>query len=158
MDTYIYECIYVCICVGRNVYMCIYTYTYYIHACNNMCMCVCPYINPQYTHTYVVMYVYVGPYTPQGVDLGGGGSPSIIRNDTVCKVAWQKNNCEVTLENWHHNSVLNVLYKCTIWYVYMLYWCIHFGMGIGRHTWVCMCMHLSSGIYPYMLADMYICM
>ena len=52
-----------------------------------------------------------GLYAPMGVDHGGVAPPS-IQNDTVCKVVWWKNNCEVTFENLHCSSVLNALYKC----------------------------------------------
>ena len=45
-------------------------------------------------------------YAPQGVDLGGGGSPS-TRNDTVCaRMAWQK---KVVLRP--HNGNIS---RCTI--------------------------------------------
>ena len=40
------------------------------------------------------LHEMAGLYAPQGVDLGGGGSPSTIGMTQCVTVAWQRNNCK----------------------------------------------------------------
>ena len=46
-------------------------------------------------------------------------------------------------------NVTTHIYMC----VCMLYGCIHLGIYIGTHTWVCMCMHILVYVFVHICMD-----
>ena len=75
------------------------------------CACECSIEGPN--DRGIASYEMAGLYAPQGVDLGGGGSPSKKHGMTQYEKWPKQQNFKVTFENVQKSQILNALYKCT---------------------------------------------